>query len=125
VDEDAASRTWATKLFGPVPTRREAGTAHGMAAYDRWKRQTTGEHIAETLREQRDSLVQALPIQPGPEDHQPLVIVDDEGFRGTCAAHGCRYLGAYRETVNAATGDAKRHCTARHRSGVRGSTPRT
>lgn len=121
--EDAASRTWATKLFGTVPRKREDGTAHGMAAYDRWKRQTTGESIAETLRAQRDALVQALPTQAGREDHQPLVIVDNEGFRGSCAAHGCRYLGAYRETVNAATGDAKRHCTARHRSGGRGSAP--
>jgi len=57
-----------------------------------------------TLREKRDTLVDALLTKPDQDDHQPLVLLDDEGLRGTGAAQSCRYLGAYRETMNPGIG---------------------
>jgi len=114
--ETSASRAWTTKLFGPVPAKAPAGTAGGMAGYDRWKRLTTAEHIGEHLWGRRQELRDAIPAPTDPAEHTPLVLPDDEGFHGTCAANGCRYLGPYRNTETAARGDAKRHATQRNRA---------
>ncbi len=94
-----------------------------MAAYSRWKRLTTAERIGEQLWEQRAALVKALPSQPEPDEHTPLVVPQAEGFFGACAARGCRYLGPYRETEITARG-AKRHCTACARARAHGAKPR-
>jgi len=61
-------------------------------------------------------LIDALPESATAAAHTPLVLPEDEGFHGVCAANGCRYLGPYRDTETAARGDAKRHATQRNRT---------
>jgi len=85
-----------------------------MAGYDRWKRLTTAEHIGEHLWGRRQELLDTLPAPADPAVHIPLVLPEDEGFHGICAANGCRYLGPYRNAETATRGDAKRHATQRN-----------
>lgn len=116
MSDGACSRSWANKLYGPVPTKKPAGTAGGMAGYDRWKRLTTAVQMSETLWRKRCVAVAALPVHHAATDHAPLILPDDDYFHGVCAAEGCRYLGPDRPNERAALGDARRHSTQRNNS---------
>jgi len=59
--KSSASRTWTTKLFGPVPAKAPADAVGGMAGCDRWKRLTTAEHVGEHLWQRRRELIGAVP----------------------------------------------------------------
>ncbi|MGZ4518416.1 MAG: hypothetical protein ACXVXN_10970 [Mycobacteriaceae bacterium] len=124
--EYSPSRTWARKIFGPVPPRRprigpgpdtpeDAG-----AAWNRFKRLTTGENVAYNMWEERQRLVGELPVRPGPDDHVPLVIYQyRDSYHGACAAERCYFLGPDRDSEADALADAQEHCAAMAKKALR------
>jgi hypothetical protein len=124
--EYSPSRTWARKLYGPVPPRRprigpgpdtpeDAG-----AAWNRFKRLTTGENVAHHMWEERQLLVRDLPAPPGPDEHVPLVIYQDRDFyHGACGAERCYFLGPTRDNEAATLADAQGHCAAMAKKALR------
>jgi hypothetical protein len=124
--EYSPSRTWARKIYGPVPARRpRIGPGRGTpeeigAAWNRFKRLTTGENVAHHMWEERQRLVGDLPVRPGRDDHVPLVIYFCKDFyHGACAAERCYYLGPDRDNEAATLADAQEHCAAMAKKALR------
>jgi hypothetical protein len=120
--EYSPARTWARKLYGPVPPKKpDTGTGPGTpeeiaAALNRYHRITTCENDAEEMWDERQDLVADLPTPPGPDEHVPLVI--DEYF-GVCGAERCYYLGPDRDNEAATHADTVKHCAAMAKKALR------
>ncbi|MGZ4518418.1 MAG: hypothetical protein ACXVXN_10985 [Mycobacteriaceae bacterium] len=122
--EYSPARTWARKLYGPVPPKTPhtgPGPANTdpkqiAAALNRYHRLTTCENDTEEMWDERQDLVADLPVRPGPDEHVPIVI--DEYF-GVCGAERCYYLGPDRDNEADALADAQEHSAAMAKKALR------
>lgn len=90
------------------------------AAWNRFKRLTTGENVAHHMWEERQRLVADLPAPPGPDDHVPLVIYFyRDSYHGACGAERCYYLGPDRDNETATHADTVKHCAAMAKKALR------